>query len=112
VEEYDPAIDLWRIKARMPTARSAIAGGVYDGRIYAAGGEMQDTQKSAAFRAFEGYDPATNTWTVMPPMPVSRHGMAGGVTGNQLHLVSGDVQSAGSGLEVSANYHDVFTFAR
>jgi len=38
--------------------------------------------------------------------------MAGGVTGDQLHLVSGDVQSAGSGLEVSANYHDVFTFAR
>jgi len=112
VEEYDPALDLWRIKARMPTARSAIAGGVYDERIYVAGGEMQDTQKSATFRAFEAYDPATNSWTIMPAMPVSRHGMAGGVTGRELHLVSGDVQSAGSGLEVSSNYHDVFTFAK
>src|SRR5579871_1784306 len=112
VEEYDPASDLWRIKARMPTPRSALAGGVYEGRVYVAGGEMQDMQKSATFRAFEGYDPASNTWTVMPPMPVSRHGMAGGVAGNQIHLVSGDVQSAGSGLEVSANYHDVFTFAK
>jgi N-acetylneuraminic acid mutarotase len=112
VEEYDPAIDLWQIKARMPTARSALAGGVHGGRIYVAGGEMQDTQKSATFRAFEGYDPATNSWTVLPGMPVSRHGMAGGVTGDQLHLVSGDVQSAGSGLEVSANYHDVFTFGK
>jgi N-acetylneuraminic acid mutarotase len=96
----------------MPTARSALAGGVHGGRIYVAGGEMQDTQKSATFRAFEGYDPATNSWTVLPGMPVSRHGMAGGVTGDQLHLVSGDVQSAGSGLEVSANYHDVFTFGK
>jgi hypothetical protein len=49
---------------------------------------------------------------VLPAMPVSRHGMAGGVTGDQLHLVSGDVQSAGSGLEVSAAYHDVFTFGK
>jgi N-acetylneuraminic acid mutarotase len=112
VEEYNPADDLWRIKSRMPTARSAIAGGVHGGRIYVAGGEMQDTQKSATFRAFEGYDPATNSWTVMPGMPVSRHGMAAGITGDALHLVSGDVQSAGSGLEVSANYHDVFTFGK
>ncbi len=112
VEEYNPADDLWRIKARMPTARSAIAGGVHGGRIYVAGGEMQDTQKSATFRAFEGYDPATNAWAVLPGMPVSRHGMAAGVTGDQLHLVSGDVQSAGSGLEVSAPYHDVFTFGK
>src|SRR3984893_17996535 len=107
VEEYNPAEDLWRIKARMPTARSAIAGGVHGGRIYAAGGEMQDTEKSAPVRAFEGYDPVTYTLTVLPGMPVSRHGMAPGVTGDQLHLVSGDVQSAGSGLEVSAPYHDV-----
>jgi N-acetylneuraminic acid mutarotase len=112
VEEYNPADDLWRIKARMPTARSAITGGVHGARIYVAGGEMQDTQKSATFRAFEGYDPATNSWAVLPAMPVSRHGMAGGVTGDQLHLVSGDVQSAGSGLEVSAAYHDVFTFGK
>jgi N-acetylneuraminic acid mutarotase len=112
VEEYDPGADLWRIKARMPTARSAIAGGVHGGRIYVAGGEMQDTQKSATFRAFEAYDPASNSWTVMPPMPVSRHGMAGGITGDMLHLVSGDVQSSGSGVHVSAAYHDVFTLEK
>jgi hypothetical protein len=45
-------------------------------------------------------------------MPVSRHGMAGGVTGDALHMLSGDVQSAGRGLEVSAAYHDVFTFGK
>jgi len=139
LEEYDIATNTWRARRPMPTARnhllagavdgklyaiggrlgaafiglgSAIAGGVHGNRIYVAGGEMQDTQKSATFRAFEGFDPATNSWAVLPGMPVSRHGMAAGITGDTLHLVSGDVQSAGSGLEVSAGYHDVFTFGK
>src|SRR5437016_12385227 len=42
VEEYDPAADLWGApKARMPSARSAIASGVLGGRIYVTGGEGQ-----------------------------------------------------------------------
>ena len=44
----------------------------------------------ATFRAVEAYDPASNTWTEMPPMPVSRHGLAVGVIGNRLHAISGD----------------------
>src|SRR5262245_31830975 len=78
VEEYDPATDQWgAVKARMPTPRSAVAWGVYGGRIYVAGGEYQDDKLMAAFRALESYDPATNTWTVLPRMPVPRHGLAG-----------------------------------
>ena len=46
----------------------------------------------------------------MPPMPVSRHGLAVGVIGNRLHVVSGDVQSAGTGVEVSTGEHDAFEF--
>jgi N-acetylneuraminic acid mutarotase len=60
------------------------------------------------FRALESYDPQANRWTVLPNMPVSRHGLAGAVIGNGLHMVSGDVQSAGSGAEVHSNSHDVF----
>jgi N-acetylneuraminic acid mutarotase len=111
VEEYDPATDQWSgPRARMPIARSAIGAGVYGGRIYVAGGEYQDPHMMATFRAVEGYDPASNTWTEMPPMPVSRHGLAVGVIGNRLHVVSGDVQSAGTGVEVSTGEHDAFEF--
>src|SRR5215470_17697610 len=40
VEEYEPAADKWSaIRARMPTPRSALAGGVLNGRIYVTGGE-------------------------------------------------------------------------
>jgi N-acetylneuraminic acid mutarotase len=111
VEEYDPATDQWSgPRARMPIARSALGAGVYRGRIYVAGGEYQDPHMMATFRAVEAYDPASNNWTEMPPMPVSRHGLAVGVIGNRLHVIGGDVQSAGTGVEVSTGEHDAFEF--
>ena len=111
VEEYDPATDSWSpIRARMPTPRSAVAYGVHGGRVYVAGGEHQDYNLSTAFRAFEGFDPAKKEWTVMPPMPLQRHGLAGAVIGNRFHVVSGDVQSAGTGIEVHTDSHDAYEF--
>ena len=65
----------------------------------------------ATFRAVEAYDPASNTWTEMPPMPVSRHGLAVGVIGDRLYVIGGDVQSAGTGIEVSTSESDSFEFA-
>jgi hypothetical protein len=59
----------------------------------------------------EGYDPATNSWAALPRMPVPRHGLAGAVIGNRLHLVSGDVQSAGiPGMHLHSDSHDAFEF--
>jgi N-acetylneuraminic acid mutarotase len=102
VEEYDPASDTWSPPlARMPTARSALAAGVIGGRIFIAGGEFQDPTMMATFRAVEAYNPASNSWATMPPLPVSRHGLAGGAIGNRFYVVGGDVQSSGSGLNVS-----------
>jgi len=107
VEEYDPATDKWSApRSRMPTARSALGSGVLNGRIYVAGGEFQDPHMMATFRAVEAYDPASDTWSIMPSMPVSRHGLAAGVIGNRLILVGGDVQSSGSGVNVSTSEVD------
>ena len=111
VEEYDVAADSWNaVRARMPTARSAVAYGVHGGRVYVAGGEHQDYNLSTAFRAFEGFDAAKKEWVVMPPMPLQRHGLAGAVVGNRFHAISGDVQSAGTGLEMHTDAHDAFEF--
>jgi N-acetylneuraminic acid mutarotase len=109
VEEYDPATDAWgSARARMPSARSAMASGVHGGRVYVTGGEGQNAQMMYTFRALEAYDPASNSWTVLPSLPVSRHGLAGAVLGNRLHIVSGDVQSAGTGVQVHSDSHDAF----
>jgi N-acetylneuraminic acid mutarotase len=109
VEEYDPAADAWgSARARMPSARSAMASGVHGGRIYVTGGEGQNAQMMYTFRALEAYEPASNRWSLLPSMPVSRHGLAGAVLGNRLHMVSGDVQSAGTGIQVHTDSHDAF----
>ena len=113
VEEYDPATDRWgALKARMPTPRSAVAWGVHGNRIYVAGGEFQDARMLAAFRAVEAFDPALNRWFALPQMPLPRHGLAGGVVGDELHLVSGDVQSAGTGAHVDVAAHDALQLDR
>jgi len=78
----------------MPTPRSAIAAGVYNGRIIIPGGEVQDSRFLGAFKAVEAFDTATNTWQILPSMPHPRHGLAVGVVGTRLYTVSGDGQSA------------------
>jgi N-acetylneuraminic acid mutarotase len=102
VEMYDPAADLWMPRARMPTARSAIGAGVYNNQILVAGGEGQDQRLLAAFKAVEAYDPVLNRWQVLPSMPHPRHGLAVGAIGNRFYTVSGDGQSAASGIDHSA----------
>jgi N-acetylneuraminic acid mutarotase len=111
VEVYNPATDMWEApRARMPTARSAVASAVYNGKILVAGGEWQDPVVQTAFRVFEAYDPATNTWTTLPPMATPRHGVAGAVIGNRFFAVSGDVQSSGTGVAVSTPAATAFEF--
>src|SRR6202030_3691550 len=97
VEEYSPISDTWSApKERMPTARSGGAWGTDGRRIFVAGGEVTTTELVGAFRAIEAYDAVTNSWMTLPPMPMPRHGVAGAVIGNQFHLVSGMIQSAGA----------------
>ena len=110
VEEYDPAADQWGPqKARMPTARSGGGFLTDNGKyLYVAGGEVQTPQMLGAFRALEAYDPATNSWSIMPSMPLPRHGVATAFLGNKLHLVSGKITSGGAAdVQLSTGQHDV-----
>jgi N-acetylneuraminic acid mutarotase len=114
VEEYDPATNMWSgLKAKMPTARSGGGWGTLGGKIYVAGGEVATPDLVGAFRAVEVYEPATNAWTKLPPMPMPRHGVAGAILGNRFHLVSGMITSAAAGagqdpkMEIHTSSHDV-----
>ncbi len=112
VQEYDPSTDRWSLKAPMPTARSAMGYAVINDKIYVAGGEAQTYEYLAAFRAFERYDPATNRWEKLPPMPIPRHGFAGAALGNRFHVVGGDIQSSivprPQGSVTHTDQHDAF----
>lgn len=96
VEEYDPATNLWgTVRERMPTPRSGGGYATCNGRIYAGGGEWITRELYAAFKALEAYDPATNTWEVLPSLPGAVHGNAMGCIGSRLHTVSGKMRAGG-----------------
>ena len=95
-EEYDPATNKWSpVKERMPTTKSGGGYATCGGRIYTGGGEWITREFYAAFRALEAYEPATNTWHVMPSLPGAVHGNAMGCIGNKLHTVSGKMRAGG-----------------
>ena len=110
VEEYDTATDTWGFaKARMPRPRTGTAFGTYGGKIYMAGGEYLDNNIVGTFRDADAYDPATNSWTALPPLAIPRHGLIGAVIGNRFYVVSGHMQSgAAGGSELDSELNDIF----
>jgi hypothetical protein len=59
----------------MPTVRFETAGTVIDGKIYVAGGQAPDFVTSDAL---ERYDPVTDSWEQLAPMPAPRSALGGG----------------------------------
>lgn len=110
VEEYDPVLDQWgALKASMPNPRSAVAWGMYKGKIYVAGGEERASGPwQRTFRAVEAYDSRTNRWELLPDMEFPRHGLAGDIVNGKFHLVSGDAASGGApGTHIDSDVHEV-----
>lgn len=112
VEVYDPAADSWGAAGlRMPLARSGHGWATYKGKIYVAGGEIYDLHVFATLRAVEGYDPATNTWTILPTMPTARHGVNVAAIGNRLYVIGGHIASDGSAGEAAdSDANEVYEF--
>lgn len=89
-EVYDPASDTWGFKASMPTARSGFGIAVYQNKIYCIGGMINWAQGTVSSGANEVYDPATDTWSTLSPMPTARYGVEACVLGGKIYLIGGD----------------------
>jgi N-acetylneuraminic acid mutarotase len=87
---YDAATDTWTTAAPLLTPRSAGVFFVQSNRIVYAGGECKDPQTGTTFNEAEVYDPATNTWTALPPLPSGRHAGAAIVVGDQAYVIGGN----------------------
>jgi hypothetical protein len=85
-----------------------------NGKIYLIRGRIGAAfiAASSDLASVEGCDPATNTWSILTPMAIGRHGVAGGVVGNRFYAISGDVQSSGTGVMVSTPSADAFEFSK
>jgi N-acetylneuraminic acid mutarotase len=112
VEEYDPATDRWGfLKLRMPTPRDSAMAVSYQNRIHVIGGQSINAISNSVSRAHEVYDPATNSWTALPNLPLARHGMTGALIGSRVHVVGGHITAAFQGGEpLNVDTHDAFEF--
>lgn len=87
---YDPTTDTWNGNlAPMSTARTYHSVAALDGLVYVIGGG----DGIAYLSSVEAYDPLSNTWTTVAPLPSARFGTAAGVAGGAL-LVTGGVAGA------------------
>lgn len=72
VAVYDPATNTWTSRAPMPTALNGALFTVANGRLYAIGGTVCGTPSCSTWSfVAEAYDPVTNVWTILPPVPVT-----------------------------------------
>ena len=86
---YDPALNSWSQLAPMPTSRNGFGAGVINGIIYVAGGQSTYNNVWWPYSTLEAYNPATNTWATLAPMPNYRYVVSAGVLNGQLYVVGG-----------------------
>lgn len=92
-EIYNPATDTWETKAPMPTPRNYLQANVVNGKIYLIGGQSQQRLEypptEHTSNLTEVYDPATDSWTTMTPIPTTVYGYASAVMNNKIYAMSG-----------------------
>jgi N-acetylneuraminic acid mutarotase len=89
VAEYNPGTGLWTARNSMPTPRfhaaAAPASTPYGDLIVVAGGEFE----VSVLDTVQGYNPITNAWVTLAPMPSARGRLALGSVGGRLYAVGG-----------------------
>jgi len=89
LEAYDPATDSWTTLSPMPTARFESVAGVINGILYVVGGRDTIDVSIPALATVEAYDPVTDTWSTMDPMPTARSAPVSAVINGQLYVAGG-----------------------
>jgi len=87
---YVPTTDTWENRTSIPTTRSALEANVVDNKIYVIGGQMlAGLYIISPSSANDVYDPATDSWSKMGPIPTPVMGYASTVLDNKIYIISG-----------------------
>ena len=96
VQIYDPATNGWSLGALAPYPAGSCASAVINGKIYIAGGlvgVISGSNNGYSTNAAAVYDPASNVWTTLPPLPFTvTNGMnhtASATDGNKFYVFGG-----------------------
>jgi len=90
VEVYDPATDTWdESPANLPITSGGLAVASLHGRLYAFGGEFFEDGDSGVYDLSVEYNPETNTWRNLAPMPLPRHGIGAVAVADTIFIIGG-----------------------
>jgi N-acetylneuraminic acid mutarotase len=95
---YDPATDSWQSAAPVPTARSNGAAVYYHGFALYLGGECKKPNPQGGGDTFsqnEAYDPKTNRWLTLAPLPAGRQGFGAAAIGPYVYFPGGSLGCGG-----------------
>jgi N-acetylneuraminic acid mutarotase len=107
-EVYDVAKNTWASVLGMTTPRSGVGTAVLNERMHVLGGEAYLNDLVGTYRTHEAFDPKTNSWQRLPPMPTPRHGLAVGEIGGKMYAVSGSNVAGGGGPHEGVNVNEVY----
>ena len=110
---YNTATDKWTIGQPIPEGRHRGAAGtiVHNKKIYVIAG-MTDGHWAGGVTWFDEYDPATNTWRILPDAPRVRDHFQAAVINNKIYVAGGRRSSAATDqvVELTIPEVDVFDF--
>ena len=88
---YDPSTDEWTRLTDCPNKHVSGAGGVVQGRFYVAGGQDLGPENPMQYsNKLDVYDPVTDTWASLSPMPTGRVNVASAILGDKVYILGGD----------------------
>ncbi len=87
---YDPLDDEWTVLPDMPTPRNHLGVVALAGRILAVAGRSGGISPVAGTGTLEAYDPDTQEWQSLAPMPTPRSGIAAAVFQDRLVVFGGE----------------------
>lgn len=92
VHAFDPATQSWSEVAALPFPRSHTEPGTFTmgGRLVIAGGRA-NTLDNPSVPDITAYDPLTNTWSALPPIPVGLVAPIANAFGDQIFVSSGGI---------------------
>lgn len=82
-------IDDAEVLANMNDPRSGSAVAAHDGMLYAFGGWRNSSPGEIAVNTVERYDPATDQWTYLTPLPTARRWAAAAVVDGVIYVIGG-----------------------
>src|SRR5204863_5308865 len=86
---YDPALNTWAALTPSSLGRAYADAAVINGKLYVVGGCTNNSDCSFVTNALEVYDPGTNAWSTLAPMPTRRLDPAVGVMHGKPYVVGG-----------------------